>query len=106
MSYHLQPEQVRNLTGYISTHAGSIAEKIAAAVAATSKHGRPAAVTLAVKIGFEKDRPGIISVELVEKVKHAKSENSDLTAWDDPEVICSYDTSVAHGQMTIGGDPE
>ncbi len=101
MSYQLQPQQVNDLAHLLTQRADHIAALIARAITANSQYIRPAAVTLNIKVCRNADDPRLIEVWAQEKTKAPKSKFSDITEWDESEMIQAFRIDEVPGQMRL-----
>jgi hypothetical protein len=101
MSYQLQPQQVNDLAHLLTQRADHIAALIARAITANSQYIRPAAVTLNIKVCRNADDPRLIEVWAQEKTKAPKSKFSDITEWDESEMIQAFRIDEVPGQLRL-----
>lgn len=104
MSYQLQFNQVDDMARLIKQRADHIAALISRAITANSQHARPAAVTLNIKIARNADDPRLIEVWAQEKTKAPKSKFSDITEWDESEMIQAFRIDEVPGQLRIADE--
>jgi hypothetical protein len=101
MSYQLKPHQVNDLAHLITQRSSAIAEIIAHVVHANASHARAGSVNLCIKVCRNEDDPRLIEVWCQEKWKAPKSKFSDLSEWDEAEMIITFKTSEDPGQQKI-----
>ena len=100
-NYNLNEDQMVELQKMIRDRAPVIADLIGRAVTATAMHTRPSVVTVAIKIARNPDEPRLVEVAVQEKIKNPKSKFSDVTSWDETEIIVGYRVDVDQGQQSL-----
>jgi len=101
MSYQLKSQQVNDLAHLIQQRSDHIARLIARAITANSQYIRPAAVTLNIKVCRNADDPRLVEVWAQEKTKAPKSKFSDITEWDESEMIQAFRLDEVPGQQRL-----
>lgn len=85
-------KQEAEIAKAIREQADALAALIVRAIEANATLVRAAAVTLAVKIARGQENPAVIEVTSQRKLKLPKTKYSDLTSWEDVELMISIDT--------------
>lgn len=85
-------KQEAEIAKTIREQSDHIAALIVRGIEANATLVRAATVTLAVKVARQNENPAMIEVTSQRKIKVPKTKYSDLTSWEDVELLMSIDT--------------